>query len=444
MVKRKVMFSVVVILVFLPAFAVLGKVDLNTGVYLRLRHEYWKDLFDMNNDTKDNRNFFRIKASVWGKFNFGDFTPGGTEIAENTSLFIKLTDEFRAYAHPSTRFDINETVVDNLCLDAKNILGLPVDIRLGRQDMLFTYGEGFLIMDGTPQDGSRTYYFNAAKITWHINNENTLDFVYIHDPAYDDVFPIINESKKPRQKLNTSDEEGYVLYWKNKAIKDTYLEAYYIFKREDDKNGGGIQAQNSSINTFGSYVKYNFDPFVLRGQFAYQFGDYGPYDRDGYGGYVFLDRVFKDVTWKPQVSVGYLYLSGDDKSSNDLEGWDPLFSRWPWMSELYVLSYAPETGTGPGYWTNLSMWRTQLTLTPTKKVKLRFWYNFLRANETVTGSIFNNEKNRGSLYQVRLDYKVNKNVSTYILVEYFSPGDFYAPSNRDEALFTRFEITFKF
>ncbi len=160
---------------------------------------------------------------------------------------------------------------------------------------------------------------------------------------------------------------------------------------------------------------------------------------------MFLDRSFKDAMWSPSASIGFIYLSGDDKSTNDLEAWDPLFSRWPWMSELYVLAYARETSTGPGYWTNLQMWRLGLTFKPTKKSKFRVWYNYLRANETgPTSSIFSGEKNRGSLYQARLDYKFTKNIAGYILAEYFVPGDFYLPTNRSEAVFLRTELSFKF
>ncbi len=37
-------------------------------------------------------------------------------------------------------------------------------------------------------------------------------------------------------------------------------------------------------------------------------------------------------------------MSGDDPSTDDNEGWDPLFSRWPKWSELYIYSLATEGG----------------------------------------------------------------------------------------------------
>ncbi len=147
---------------------------LKWGSSWRIRHEYWKNWKDMNNAQLDNRNFFRIKTSLWSQLDYKKFF----------TLFAKLTDEFRAHTYfggtsgsfpdktaskKGYHFDINEVVFDNLYLDVKNIFNSPLDLRLGRQDFLGTYGEGFLIMDGTPQDGSWTFYFNALKACWHIN-----------------------------------------------------------------------------------------------------------------------------------------------------------------------------------------------------------------------------------------------------------------------------------
>ena len=372
------------------------------------------------------------------------------DFSDKISLFTKLTDEFRAYTYfyqSSSRkkglgFDINETVFDNLYLDIKDVLGLPVDLRFGRQDFLFTYGEGFLIMDGTPLDGSRTFYFNAFKSTWKINEKNSLDFVYIRNPRDDLYLPIINEGKSP-QALNITDEEAYMLYLKSKSFEDLHLEGYYIYKREDDDGGVRLQGQKGKINTFGSFAKYNFSPYALRGQLAFQFGDYGLNDREALGGYLFLDRSFDDNLWSPSASVGFVYLSGDDPSTTKNEGWDALFSRWPWMSELYSLTYNGESGID--YWTNLKMARAELALKPSKKTKLRFWYNVLWANETPVGTSFVTGlgKTRGHLPQVRFDYAINENISAYILGEYFIPGSFHA-DNADDALFLRTEVTIKF
>jgi hypothetical protein len=411
----------------------------------------------MDNDQKDNRNFFRVKSSLWGQWDYD----------KSLSLYAKLTNEFKAYTYfagtsssvpdktakkKGYHFDINEVVFDNLYVDVYNFLDLPVNLRIGRQD-LNNYGESFLFGDGTPGDGSRTYYFNAAKATWNINNNNALDVIYIDDPRDEEFLPIINRTKlvnasnptqdKVPQQLNTTDEQAYVLYLKNKSIKDLAPEFYYVFKKEAQEGGVGLQSKETKLNTLGSFIKYNFSPWAIRTQFAYQFGKYGENDRVGIGGYGFLDREFKNLAWSPLANIGYIYLSGDDRNTNKNEAWDPLFSRYPWISELYNLSMAAETSI-TGYWTNLQAIRSSLILKPTGKAKVSIWYNFLMADKDVAPSaLFSGTgKNRGHLCQARIDYAFNKNISTYFLAEYLVPGNFY--KDRDEALFLRTEFHLKF
>jgi hypothetical protein len=447
--------------VFLTVTPVSAEVKFKWGPYSRVRYEYWKNLKDMDNCQSDNRSFFRVKTSLWGQADFN----------EDFNLFAKLTNEFRAYtyfggatssvpdksaAKKGYHFDINEVVFDNLYADVKNFMDLPLDLRLGRQDFPPNmYGEGFLLADGTPGDGSRTYYFNALKASLRAGENNTIDFIYINDPRDDEFLPVINRTKlvqvsnprldKAPQNLNTTDEDGYVLYWKNKALKNLNLEGYYIYKTEAEEGGTGMQSEKSRISTFGSFAKYNLEPYTFRGQLAYQCGDYGNQDRSAVGGYGYIDRDFKDSFWSPRLSLGYTYLSGNKSGGDKVKAWDPLFSRYPWISELYILSMASDSGVGiVGYWTNLQIYRMEFVLRPTPKLKLSFWYNFLRSNQQVAASSVcsGSGRNRGHLPQAKIEYAFNKNVSAYFLGEYLIPGNFY--KDRDPAVFLRSELQLKF
>ena len=316
-----------------------------------------------------------------------------------------------------------------------------MDVRIGRQDFLFTYGEGFLIMDGTPMDGSRTFYFNAIKSSWKINDKNTLDFVYIDNPRTDIYLPYYDFDGE-KQVLNTSDESGFILYGKSKINDKFSVEPYYIYKVEDATDS----TPKLTIRAIGTRGVYNSGGWGLRGELAYEFGEYeGGNERNGIGGYLFYSRQFKNTRFSPSFEIGFVYLSGDDPNSPDNEGWNPLFSRWPWLSELYILTYAPETGI-PAYWTNLQLYRTSLKLQLSKKASLNLWYNYLKANEYTgkAGSIFSNTgKERGHLPQLMFKYKFTKNIDGYILTEYFIPGDFYVDTS-DSALFLRWQLQFKF
>lgn len=440
------------------AAPVYAEIKFSWGPYWRFRYEYWKNWKDMDNSQNDNRNYVRLKTSLWGKADFN----------ADTSIFAKLTNEFKAYSYfggtsslipdktdskKGYHFDINEVIFENLYLDKNNFLDFPADLRLGRQDLAWMYGENFLIMDGTPQDGPRTLYFNAGKASLRVNENNTIDIIYINDPRDEEFLPVINRSRlhnalvpgldRQPQLLNTTDEQAGVLYWKNKDIHNLALEAYYIFKNEAGEGGVGYQAKEGKINTLGSSARYTLGTWNFRGQIAGQFGNYGSDEREGIGGYVFADKSLKYMAWSPQLSAGFVYLSGDDKKTAKNEGWDPLFSRWESISPMYAMSMCAETGI-LGYWTNMRIFRANLFLKPNSKINLYLSYNFLQANEQTASSaiLSGSGKNRGHLPQLKAEYLVNKNVSTSFLLEYLIPGDFY--KDNDPAIFLRTELQLKF
>jgi len=427
------------LILFAIAFAVSAFCEDNFdyGFMLRLRQEYFKNAWDFNNQSTNlhNDNYFRIRASLWGKYKFND----------NVSLYTRLTSEPDIYLVKKGTLsggrDVGdeEVVIDNIYLDVKNAFGLPLDLRIGRQDFLFTYGEGFVILDGTPYDGSRTVYFNAAKATYHFNQENSLDFIFIYNKSEDEYLPVINNLERT---LNTSDEKAFVLYGKLKPTEKLSLEPYYIYKSEDAYRN----VPKLELNTIGIRKVYSFTPWKLRGELAYQFGKYEDDDhRNGLGGYVYLTRFFKDKKFSPSLDFGFAYLSGDyDKTKNINTGWDPLFSRWPWISELYLFAYVIE-GNEPAYWRNLQLWKATLNLNLSKKTNLAIVYNYLRANECLNGiGSFGTGKERGHMPQIILKHKFNKNISGHLWCEYFIPGDFYASNNQDPALFLRWQMMFRF
>lgn len=418
------------------------------GFSERVRHEYWKNNRDMDNNYYDggDRNWFRIKTSLWGRVDY----------REDLGLYAKMSNENKAYMllgaggrkvyYSGHRYhDPDEFIFDNLYLDVKNPGDLPVTFRIGRQDLLNQYGENFLICDGTPGDGSRTFYFNAVKAVWKMDDENVLDVLYINNPRDDVFLPVLNEDKSPTV-LNTTDEQGFVMYLKNTTHKNTFFEPFFMYKKEESDWGSGLQNRKSDIGTFGAFVKYLADPYTLRVQLCDQFGDYGPDEREAYAGYLFVDREFKDAAWKPKLTAGMAYLSGDEKSTATMEGFNPLFSRFPLYSELYGQAFASEAGVC--YWTNLQMYRIGAAVTPSKAMKFDCSYSYLRANEAVnasaTASLSGIGRERGHLFMGKLDYVFNKNFSAYLMGDYFIPSKKFYTDNADPAIFLRTQVEYKF
>jgi hypothetical protein len=459
--KKKILLNVALILAFclLLGDAAFAEVNTTAGAYFRLRQETWENLFDMNRSdttantpvfTRPDDNYFRLKSSLWLK----------SELDKQYTFFVKLTNEARYFMESSdTRtfkrplgLNWDEIVFDNLYAGAKDVAGLPVDLTVGRQDFLMTYGEGFLIMDGTPEDGSRTFYFDAARAVARLGALWSVDFVYISNQKYDSALPSLYDHHVGKRQLNTTDDEGFVIYGKGKLGENLGVEPYYMYKREKATPTPFAEGANSSLalNTVGARAVYGFGTgWKLRGEFAHQFGEYNGGDkRTGDGGYAFISRKYEDIALKPSFEIGVAYLSGDKPgTTNKVEAWDPLYSRWPWLSELYILSLAPETGV-VAYWTNLQAYRADFKLALDDASVLDLAYNFLRANENshVAGAppIFSaNGKDRGHLIQAKLSHDFSKSLNGYFLLEDFVPGNYYTSTNRDNAMFVRWELQWK-
>lgn len=418
----------------------LAETKIDYGADFRLRYEHWENVFDMGALHLEDENYFRLKASLWGRL----------DLNRNLGAYARITTEPKYYIGSSSPdnndFEQDELFFESLFVDVNNLAGLPVDLRIGRQDLM--YGDGFLIRDGTPVSADRTKYFNAAKATWRITPDNSVDLLYIYNTMTDSLLPIVHPAKsgklyKGNQRiLNSSDEEAFVLYGKNRIGDDLLLEPYYIYKQEERIDA---KTPELDLHTIGGRAVYSFNQWKLKGEYAHQFGEYkGGRERRGNGGNVFVSHSFEDTRWKPQIEAGYVYLSGDDQGTQAHEGWDPLFSRYRWMSALYKYSFSREVGTG-SYWTNLGLYRISGALNFSKDTSLSLAYNYLTAIEKtkVTGpnaAIFSNDgKERGHLQQVILSHKFEKNIDGLASFEYFIPGNFYKGS-ADDAFYMNLQL----
>ncbi len=409
-----------------------GNFDTSFGGLVRFRLTNVDNAFDLDEEGGvGDADFFRLKTSVWMKARWGEKWGG----------VVKFTNEARYFMENFTGddgFKQDELLVDNLYLYVNGVFGLPVDLSIGRQDFGGQYGEGFLLMEGTPDDGSRTYYFNAARAVWHIAPGHSLDVVYISNPKDDVYLPSVYAADK--RALNTSDEQGVVLYGRSKVSEWLSLEPYYMFKEEEaPAMAFGAAETDLDLHTLGARAVVRMGPYTLRGEYAGQFGEYDSgTEREAAGGYVFIGRKHPRLPWQPAWELGAVYVSGDDPSTTGKdEGFNPLFSRWPWLSELLVYSMIPERGVN--YRTNLECYRAGLDLLCTNDTRLKLHYNYLRAPEDANSPFaVPGERDRGHLLQGRLMHCFSEAVSGYVLVEHMIAGDHYAAGDR--ATFVRWEL----
>lgn len=335
------------------------------------------------------------------------------------------------------KFD--EVVFESAYVDFRRLFVKGLSLRVGRQNLM--RGEGFLLFEGTSGDGSRSIYFNAVDLAY-TRKKSTLEFIGILNPVYDRFLPRIHDQRKP---LQDWDEQAVGTYYTDKNLKNTSIEAYYFYKKEvkDYLPKTNPQFQpDRHVSTLGGRVVHQLNKaWSVTGEFAAQWGAQHPDTPvHGWAGYGYVKRTFKHA-WKPYVLGGYWGFSGDDPKTKDrVEGWEPLFSRWPKWSELYIYSQVRENGVG--YWTNTGMWQGETGFVPRKWMDLRFTYYHMDAFHVFPGtaSVFGTGTRRGENVQARLGLTLGKSWKGHVLYETQLPGNFY--SAQRTGYFLRFEMAY--
>jgi len=181
------------------------------------------------------------------------------------------------------------------------------------------------------------------------------------------------------------------------------------------------------------------------GEGALEFGSWAGSPMAAWGGYGRLDFApGKDFPLPSLLTLGGIYLSGDDPGTARHEGWDAAFSRWPKWSESLIYLQAVETGR-PAYWTNLTSLYGEAVFDLASNARLKLTLHALGApRAALPGGILSGEgTRRGELFIAKFSFDLTKNVSGHFLWEGFRPGNFYYAGAHSYA-WVRFELLFRF
>gem|GEM_PF-234414 len=431
----------------------------------RVRQEFFENMPAGGPPGKND--YYRFRTRVWSEY----------DVLDNVTVRARLANEVRAWNHPdvsarpqSATYEFpDEWVLDNLYIEVRGLFDNSVDVRAGRQDLM--YGNGRVILEGTPEDGSRTIYFNAVKATVKSLPNTTVDLLAIYNPNEDEL--AINPADRDLTGLtggyDDMTESGGGFYLKNQSIKKMPLEVYGLYKNEsawkqpavkDTKNpgqyvapsypawqtldakAGAIENDEADIYTLGFRLMPKLsDMWSGNLEVAGQTGSRGDADLQAYMVDAYAScklPVMKDMA--PTANAGVYILSGDDPKTKDDEGWNPLWARYPQDSELYVYAYPR------GRWSNLTMPNAKISMVPVKWLKTTAMLGYLMANEDDgpgTG------KDRGWLGTVKGEFTIAEKMLTntdkltgHLLAEVFEPGDYYV-SDRTTC-FLRWEVSYAF
>jgi hypothetical protein len=420
-----------------------SRVSLKLGLIERIRNEYYNNITDMNLNKDDRTDYFRIRTSVWAQASYAPYA----------TAYVKLTNEFRKYVYDPKKRDFtwDEIIFDNLYLKLETPDKFAA-LTVGRQNL--TYGEGFILMEGAPWDGSRTIYHDAVKLSL-TRGKTTVDLLGIDNRKIDDRLPVIRGSDlrngrlkgQPRdQMMNDGEEKAFGLYATTTALAKAKVEAYFIRKIEMPDPWTpkpGVLRSQLNLNTIGARIGYGFTSRLsLTTEWALQSGTQNPIKHKATGGYGYLTYVV-DPGSKAAFSAGVIALSGDNPNTPDNEGWNPLFSRWPKWSELYIYAYLNEVirnSVRVAYSTNMLAPYLSYTAQLSSRLSMIancYLLNAFQARALPDGSM--SGKNRGTEVQCWLKYTFNKNLSGHFLYDLLIPGNYYAVP-RTPGSFIRSEI----
>ncbi|MFO7890561.1 MAG: alginate export family protein [bacterium] len=239
-------------------------------------------------------------------------------------------------------------------------------------------------------------------------------------------------------------EEGIGVYYQGKEFNVNW-EGYVILKNKLKTKETHISSQ---IKTFGARFRVPVSRnILLYAEGAFQNGEQGDNAISAWGGYTHLDYSIREIIpCLEKFTLGAIALSGDDPGTSTMEGWDPLFSRWPKWSESYIYTLIPETGGKVAYWSNLSSLNGSLVFKFTDKLGLKLTYHYLKSFHDfafISSRKYGRGNFRGDLVIARSTFQINKYFKGHVVFETFNPGDFYS-SEDDPYNWFRFELMYSF
>jgi len=403
---------------------------LTMGADLRFRADYNSN-YRLNKELPNHESSFQKYRPRW----WATLSP-----VKDFDLNLRIVWEGRHFSGPDAQpdFDPGEVLVDNLNGKFSNVVGLPLVMTLGRQDIRL--GDGWLVGDGTAIDGSRTTFFDAARFTYEFKPIRTaVDLIYIDDSYSGDRW--INPLHDLHQPLLEQDERGLVFWLSNRSLKDTEINGYYLYKDNQRVLANG---DDGFVHAFGGRVAGLLsDHWKYRAEGAHEFGERNSRYLRAFGFTGCLSYLFKDAPGN-EVRMGYEFLSGDDPTTRTNEAFDVLWGRWSHWSEM--MSDVWKFETRPKEITNVHRLGPGWSCQPTEKLGLSADYQWLFADQNTYRARrrdFSQEgRYRGQFLGLKASYTFSKHLRGRLWTEFFFPGDYYSDFRNDVVTFLRGELYF--
>ncbi len=434
------------------------------GLDIRLREEYAPNFMSMDKNQGDGALPGPDNANQWNRQRYRARWSMSYALTSDIDINARWTWEMSTFRHtPGQQHRDDEILLDILNVTWRNAFDLPMTLVVGRQEIM-NLGNGWLVLDGTPQDGSRTHYFDAVRATIDLSDRTKLDLIGINNYDAEDkwLHPLNhNNVEHIRHAIGEKqDEVGGIAYITDKWSETTKAEYYYMYKQDEPSTWSKYYSTpgiDDEIHTIGAALSGKLNEnWGYRTEFAKQWGKVNLESMSAWGTNNRLTYSFKDER-NSVLNFDYEYLSGDDPDTRANEQFDPLWAQYPQAcrgGDLPLYMWTSETSTGEV--TNLHRAGVGYTFDIAPKWSLQTNYNLLWADQEYrdtsgnpslgpTGTLFSRDGLfRGQLFTAYLRYKCCKNLNMHFLADYFVPGTFYSGSSQDHAIFLRYNLEFTF
>jgi hypothetical protein len=413
--------------------------EVKVGGEVRMRGYYLNNFRDFDDSNKrDEWNVLRLRTRVFVSAAMDRGVSvyiriGSQHYSEGVTAAVPADGDRWEEENKSNKF-----FVDAAYVDAAGLFGLPLDLRAGRQNLV--YGSGWVIFDGQSQYGSTSTYLDGVKLAWRIRRDVALDALYFKD------------EERSRDNAAPDDITLTGMYLTSSLELPVGNQEFYALGRQDESIG-------KEIYMFGARFSNAYEPgFDYSAEGAAQTGKFKQgIDQSAYGAKIDVGFKFKDVAAAPRLFAAIVRLTGDDEGTPGTnEAWDVFYGGWPQYGDLLAWKYinaGPDNSIAiydPGYnagstvggealYSNFDMVTAGVNVWPAEGLKTSASYSRISANRTFGGA----DKDIGDYYQVTAEYRYTDHLKFGMYAARIDPGAAFGALN-DPASEAFWEIMLNF
>jgi hypothetical protein len=286
------------------------------------------------------------KGKDWTRYESSVLLNVQADFTNDVSAFLELYDfhiwgeEFRSNyltGADSRANNVDFTIMNQAYIEMRNLFNEPLQLRIGRQNLLF--GGGWLLSN--MMTSSQYISFDAIRATYS-PGDFTIDAFASKLNDNDRLF---------KESINL-----YGVYGTYKGIPEASMSLYWLYVRDDTEiprpentawgrwinNKRGLRYGSTNLHTVGYRLFGGVGNFDYNLDAAYQWGDaehlgslFKPVGRafgdtnakyDNYALDATVGYTFKETSWQPRLFVQGVVFSGEDKRD---------ISFWDWMNPFY-------------------------------------------------------------------------------------------------------------